>query len=296
MGDEPAWARSMPGRPAAAASSTSTASSAERRTSTTPAIYEGTIAGRAAEDAGGGLPLHRGHDGQGDRMGPPAEGADARQAVLRLLRARVRPMPRTRSRRSGRTEYKGRFDQGWDVLREETLARQKELGVVPPETELTARHRGDSRLGRDARRAQARARPTDGDLRRVPRAHRPPHRAARRRARGPRHPRGHPRLLHHRRQRRERRGDGQRDVQRDFHLQRREPISRRPSSWRRRSTSSAGRRRTTTTPSAGRTPWTRRTSGRSRSRRTGAARATARSCTGRAGSTRGARCGSSSTT
>ena len=37
---------------------------------------------------------------------------------------------------------------------------------------------------------------------------------------------------------------------------------------------------TTTTPSAGRTPWTRRTSGRSRSPRTGAAPATARSCTG----------------
>jgi arylsulfatase len=36
-------------------------------------------------------------------------------------------------------KYKGRFDQGWDALREETLARQKELGVVPPETELTAR-------------------------------------------------------------------------------------------------------------------------------------------------------------
>lgn len=35
--------------------------------------------------------------------------------------------------------YRGRFDQGWDVLREQTLARQKELGVVPPETELTAR-------------------------------------------------------------------------------------------------------------------------------------------------------------
>src|SRR4029078_9086735 len=26
-------------------------------------------------------------------------------------------------------------DQGWDVLREETLARQKELGVVPADTE-----------------------------------------------------------------------------------------------------------------------------------------------------------------
>ena len=36
--------------------------------------------------------------------------------------------------------YAGRFDQGWDALREETLTRQKELGVVPPETELTVRH------------------------------------------------------------------------------------------------------------------------------------------------------------
>ena len=35
--------------------------------------------------------------------------------------------------------YRGRFDGGWDVLREQTLARQKELGVVPPDAELTAR-------------------------------------------------------------------------------------------------------------------------------------------------------------
>jgi arylsulfatase len=35
--------------------------------------------------------------------------------------------------------YKGRFDAGWDALREETLARQVEIGVVPPEAELTAR-------------------------------------------------------------------------------------------------------------------------------------------------------------
>ena len=35
--------------------------------------------------------------------------------------------------------YKGKFDQGWDKLREETFARQKELGVIPPETELTER-------------------------------------------------------------------------------------------------------------------------------------------------------------
>jgi arylsulfatase A-like enzyme len=33
-------------------------------------------------------------------------------------------------------KYKGRFDQGWDKVREETLARQIKLGVVPPDTKL----------------------------------------------------------------------------------------------------------------------------------------------------------------
>jgi len=36
-------------------------------------------------------------------------------------------------------KYKGKFDQGWDKLREETFARQKKLGVIPPECELTKR-------------------------------------------------------------------------------------------------------------------------------------------------------------
>ena len=36
-------------------------------------------------------------------------------------------------------KYKGKFDQGWDKLREETFARQKALGVIPPDAELTAR-------------------------------------------------------------------------------------------------------------------------------------------------------------
>ncbi len=35
--------------------------------------------------------------------------------------------------------YKGMFDQGWDKLREETFARQKRLGVIPANTELTPR-------------------------------------------------------------------------------------------------------------------------------------------------------------
>ena len=37
-------------------------------------------------------------------------------------------------------KYKGKFDQGWDRLREETFARQEELGVIPKDCELTARH------------------------------------------------------------------------------------------------------------------------------------------------------------
>jgi arylsulfatase A-like enzyme len=33
-------------------------------------------------------------------------------------------------------KYKGQFDQGWDKLREQTLERQKKLGVVPADTKL----------------------------------------------------------------------------------------------------------------------------------------------------------------
>jgi arylsulfatase A-like enzyme len=37
-------------------------------------------------------------------------------------------------------KYKGKFDGGWDKLREETIARQKKLGVIPADCKLTARH------------------------------------------------------------------------------------------------------------------------------------------------------------
>ncbi|WP_421740502.1 sulfatase-like hydrolase/transferase [Cellulomonas sp.] len=37
-------------------------------------------------------------------------------------------------------KYAGAFDDGWDAQRERTFARQKELGVVPQDAELTARH------------------------------------------------------------------------------------------------------------------------------------------------------------
>jgi arylsulfatase A-like enzyme len=37
-------------------------------------------------------------------------------------------------------KYRGKFDQGWDAVREATFARQKQLNVIPPECELTERH------------------------------------------------------------------------------------------------------------------------------------------------------------
>lgn len=36
--------------------------------------------------------------------------------------------------------YKGKFDEGWDVIRKKWFARQKELGVIPENTKLTERN------------------------------------------------------------------------------------------------------------------------------------------------------------
>lgn len=43
---------------------------------------------------------------------------------------------------SWRDRYRGAFDGGWDLLREEIFARQKQLGVVPPDCDLTPRPDG----------------------------------------------------------------------------------------------------------------------------------------------------------
>ncbi len=56
-------------------------------------------------------------------------------------------------------KFKGMFDEGWDTYREQTLERQKKLGVVPEDTKLTVRSAGlpawDS-LNADQKRLYAR--------------------------------------------------------------------------------------------------------------------------------------------
>ena len=39
-------------------------------------------------------------------------------------------------------KFQGKFDQGWDKVREETFARQKQMGIIPPNAKLTERPPG----------------------------------------------------------------------------------------------------------------------------------------------------------
>ena len=118
-------------------------------------------------------------------------------------------------------KYKGKFDDGWDALREETFARQKELGVIPADAELTERPEeipAWDDMPEDLKPVLARQMEvyagflehTDHHVGRLDR-----------RARRPRDPRRHARLLHHRRQRRVRRGHAERLLQRARRPQRR---------------------------------------------------------------------------
>ena len=70
-------------------------------------------------------------------------------------------------------KYKGAFDDGWDAYREKVFARQKALGVVPADAELS-RHDPDvpdwdSLTGTGPSGVQ----PVHGGLRRLPQPHRP---------------------------------------------------------------------------------------------------------------------------
>ncbi len=69
------------------------------------------------------------------------------QTVLRLFRSRRDARSASRSQRAGSTASKGSSTKGWDKVRDETLARQKQLGVVPPNTINYAASQVDSGVG-----------------------------------------------------------------------------------------------------------------------------------------------------
>ena len=71
-------------------------------------------------------------------------------------------------------KYKGKFDAGWDKLREETFARQKQFGGRSPGLPTYRASQGNPRVGRYAGKSKARAAPPDGSLCRIFGIHRLP--------------------------------------------------------------------------------------------------------------------------
>ena len=131
-------------------------------------------------------------------------------------------------------KYKGKFDHGWDELREETLPGRRSSASSRPTAELTARHEeipawddmpDDLKpvLRRQMEVYAGFLEHTDHHVGRLL--------DALEEARGPRR---HADLLHHRRQRRVRRRHAQRHLQRDARTSTVWPPSKRPSSsWQR---------------------------------------------------------------
>ena len=186
----------------ARASSASTGSSAASRTSGIPTSSTTTSQIDAPGDAGGGLPPRRRtsptrrsvHPGRQGRSTPTSRSSctsrpDAGHAPHHVFKEWA-------------DKYKGTFDQGYEAIRAEILARQKELGLLPDDTELSpinphgepartgpdgqpwpaARHRAS--VGLAQRRRAAPLRPHGRGVRRLRLVHRRPDRSRARLPRG----------------------------------------------------------------------------------------------------------------
>src|SRR4029077_1021135 len=131
---------SMHGPPAAGASSISTASSAGRGNRGIRTLYEGTTPCAVRRTPEEGYHLTE-------------DLVDKARAWIAQQKALMPDKPFFVYFSPGAThaphhvpkewadKYKGKFDQGWDKVREETFARQKKLGVIPQDCQLTPRHK-----------------------------------------------------------------------------------------------------------------------------------------------------------
>ena len=219
-----------------------------------PALYEGTTPVEPPKTPEEGYHFIEDMTDKAIDWIAPAEGADAGQAVLHLLRARRDPRPAPRAEGVGR-QVQGQVRPGLgqaargDVRPPEEARRHpRRLPSSPPRPEEIPAWDDDAgglEAGAAPREMEVYAgflEYTDHHVGRLLDA-----------LEELGHPRRHAHLLHHRRQRRLGRGHAQRHLQRDDQLQRRGRArdARVPASSG--STSSAGPSPTTTTPSAGRT-------------------------------------------
>ena len=165
----PGRARSTAGR-TAGASTTSTGSSAAARASGTRCLAENQKIIGTPERVlrrGRALLLARRHGRQDDRVAARRPRPGRRRSRSSPTSPRAAATRRTTSPKEWADKYKGKFDQGWDRLREETFARQKELGVIPPDAELTPRDEAFPAWDDVPDKLKALLRPPDGGLRRA---------------------------------------------------------------------------------------------------------------------------------
>ena len=139
--------RTTAGRPGRCSASTaSTASSAATRISgirSCSSTASRSISRALPDD---GLPPVGGPGRPGDQLDRAStESVAPRQAVADVAGVRGDARAASHLAASGRTGTRAMFDMGWDAYREQTLARQKEMGIVPEH----------SRAGADARRASS---------------------------------------------------------------------------------------------------------------------------------------------
>jgi len=207
VGDQPGGPVQCLAHRRAAASSTSTASSAARRISGTRRCTKGPRRSKSRRRRKRVYQPDVGHDltraiawiGQ-------QKAAHPGQAVLRLLSPHGATHAPHHVPKEWADKYKGKFDQGWDKVREETLARQKKLGVVPADCQLTARHEQIPAWDKMPEALKPVLRREMEIYAGFMEVRRPPRRPAAGLAEGSPDRGRHARLLHHRRQRRVRRG------------------------------------------------------------------------------------------
>ena len=170
-----------------------------------PTLYEGTTPVEPKKTPEEGYHLMEDMTDKAMAWIVAAEGARARQAVLRLLRARRDPRAAPRAEGVGR-QVQGQVRPGLGQAARGDLRPAEEARRHPGGLPAHRAPRGDPGVGRHAGGAQAGPAPPDGGLRGLHGVHRPPCRPPARRPEEARHPRRHARLLHHRRQRRLGRG------------------------------------------------------------------------------------------
>ncbi len=105
-----------------------------------PTLYEGTTPVEPKKTPEEGYHLDGGHDRQGDGLDRQQKALAPDKPFFVYFAPGATHAPH-HVPKEWADKYKGKFDQGWDKLREETFARQKKLGVIPADCQLTARHK-----------------------------------------------------------------------------------------------------------------------------------------------------------